>query len=211
MKIKVCGVCNTENMQQLEELPIDFIGFIFYSKSPRFAGNGRMPAEIVKKLPSRIRKTGVFVSESPNIVTALAAEYALDAVQLHGDESPADCLALKQRLPAETTLIKAFPIAGPADFAPTAAYISACDYFLFDTKTTHYGGSGRSFDWSALAAYRAPTPFFLSGGVSATDADRIRQISHPALFGVDLNSRFETAPGVKNITLLQTFIETLHA
>ncbi|MDR2682857.1 MAG: phosphoribosylanthranilate isomerase [Dysgonamonadaceae bacterium] len=208
MKIKVCGMCDAENIRRAGELPIDFMGFIFYPPSPRFAGNGRLQPEALKDLPPAIRKTGVYVSEAPDSLFALTEKYAWDAIQLHGNETPEYCGMVKEKFPG-ITLIKAFPVATADDFSRTLAYETVCDFFLFDSKTAQYGGSGRMFDWKLIDGYPGQTPFFLSGGIAPDDAGRIRPIGHPLLYGVDLNSRFETAPGIKNIRLLQTFIETL--
>jgi phosphoribosylanthranilate isomerase len=208
MKIKVCGMCEAENIRRVGELPVDFMGFIFYPASPRFAGNGRLQPETLKNLPPHIRKTGVFVSEAPDTVAGYVEQYALDAVQLHGSETPAYCRAVKEKFPG-IAVIKAFPVSEPADLDRTKDYTAVCDYFLFDTKTPQHGGSGKQFKWKILEIYPVKTPFFLSGGISPDDADRIKAISHPLCCGVDVNSRFETAPGIKNIDLLRTFITTL--
>jgi phosphoribosylanthranilate isomerase len=127
---------------------------------------------------------------------------------LHGNETPEQVSVLKEKFP-QIAVIKAFSIAIPDDFDRTKDYTSVCDFFLFDTKTPQYGGSGKSFDWKMIEACQEKTPFFLSGGISAEDADKIREIQHPALYGVDLNSRFELSAGIKNVDLLRTFIETL--
>jgi phosphoribosylanthranilate isomerase len=206
MKIKVCGMREAENIRKIGSLPIDYMGFIFYPPSPRFVGNE--PLEALKNLPPTVRKTGVFVSESMDIMSGFVEKCALEALQLHGREAPDDCFRLKKRFP-DLLLIKAFPIATPADFLITQSYTGVCDYFLFDAQTPQYGGSGRPFDWSVLAAYSGATPFFLSGGIGATDAASIQALQHPMLYGVDLNSRFEIRTGIKDVDLLFTFINTL--
>jgi phosphoribosylanthranilate isomerase len=205
MKIKVCGMREPDNIRRVGELPIDYMGFIFYPKSPRYAGN---LAPEIPQLPANIRKTGVFVSESVENISAVVDEWGLNVVQLHGHESPEDCRRLKAAHPA-LEIIKAFSVAEAADFAPTVAYESLCDYFLFDTKTPHYGGSGRAFDWKLLEAYRGQTPFFLSGGISAGDAEAIRNIRHPLFYGLDLNSRFERTAGEKDVEKLQQFLKEM--
>jgi phosphoribosylanthranilate isomerase len=196
-----------ENIRQVGELPIQFMGFIFYPPSPRFADSDALWLAL-KELPPRIRKTGVFVSELLETVLRLAEKYALDAIQLHGKETPEDCFRLKTALP-DRKLIKAFPVSTADDLAATEAYATVCDYFLFDTKTSLRGGSGRQFDWQILESFQGKTPFFLSGGLSPNDADRINAWRHPSLCGIDLNSRFEIRPGIKNVELLRTFINTI--
>ncbi|MDR1526287.1 MAG: phosphoribosylanthranilate isomerase [Dysgonamonadaceae bacterium] len=204
MKIKVCGMTRTDNINELIRLPVDMIGLIFYEKSSRYAGH--LLAEKIRALSPGIRKAGVFVHAPQAEIEDRTKQYDLQAIQLHGNESPDFCKKIKQ---LGITVIKAFPVSEPADFDRTKAYAAACDYFLFDTKTPQYGGSGQPFDWKILDAYRGSTPFFLSGGIAPDDAGRIKAIQHPSFCGVDLNSRFELSPGIKNIDLLRTFIETL--
>jgi phosphoribosylanthranilate isomerase len=207
MKIKVCGMREAGNILRVGAMAIDYLGFVFYPPSPRYAGN-MLSANALRSLPAHIRKTGVFVSESMDTLSVCVERYGLDAIQLHGRETPDDCRRLRERF-LQKEIIKAFSIAGPDDFLLTEDYATVCDYFLFDTRTPHYGGSGRPFDWNLLKTYRGATPFFLSGGIAVSDAERMAGLQHPALFGVDLNSRFESAPGVKDTDLLQTFIHTL--
>ncbi|MDR2804297.1 MAG: phosphoribosylanthranilate isomerase [Dysgonamonadaceae bacterium] len=205
MKIKVCGMTNAENIWELVRLPIDWMGMIFYEPSCRYAGN--LPADAILQTPLRIRKVGVFVNASETEIREKVKRYDLQAVQLHGNESPNVCRRIKEQ---GVIVLKAFAVSDEKDLNDCALYNSeVCDYFLFDTKTPHHGGSGNQFEWQLLESYSGKTPFFLSGGISAADADRIKAIRHPLLCGVDLNSRFETAPGIKNIDLLQTFINAL--
>ena len=208
MKIKICGMRDAENIRKAGELAIDFMGFIFYPPSPRFAGNGLLSAEALKNLPSAIRKTGVFVSENINTLFIYVEKYALDVVQLHGNETPEYCCSIKEKYPS-VNIIKSFSVSEPADFNHTKKYEPICDYFLFDTKTSLHGGSGQQFDWKIIENYRGKTPFFLSGGISANDAGKIKELQHPSFYGIDLNSRFEITAGIKNSNLLQTFIKTL--
>jgi phosphoribosylanthranilate isomerase len=208
MKIKVCGMCDAENVRQVGKLSVDLMGFVFYPPSPRFAGNDRLLPEALRDLPPTVRRAGVFVSELPDVVADRVEACSLDVIQLHGRETPEYCRRMKERFPSKS-IIKAFPIAQPDDFTQTRRYEAACDYLLFDTKTKQYGGSGKQFDWKVIDAYRGRTPFFLSGGISVDDAERIKAIRHPSFYGVDLNSRFELSPGIKNTDLLRIFIETL--
>lgn len=204
MKIKVCGMREPENLAAVGALRPDYIGLIFYSRSLRYAGGAEPTA--LSTLPEEIRKVGVFVNETPETIRRTIERYGLDAVQLHGGESPEFCRELKEYV----EVIKTFPVRSAADFAVCGAYERCCDLFLFDTKTEGYGGSGVAFDWNLLGAYRGGTAFLLSGGIGAEDVAKIRAIGHPRLAGVDLNSRFETEPGVKDVFLLEKFINELN-
>ena len=193
-----------ENIRELSQLPVDYMGLIFYEKSPRYVEN---PAgyEIKELSKSGKKRVGVFVNSERQYILRKIEEYAIDLVQLHGNESPEFCKEINKILP----VIKAFSIAETADFSITAFYEGSCSYFLFDTKTPHYGGSGKKFDWLILDTYKGKTPFLLSGGIACENAGEIRKIKHPQFAGIDLNSKFETKPGLKNISLLQQFIKTL--
>lgn len=206
MKIKVCGMRDLENIENLKELPIDLIGFIFYSRSPRYA----MPldAEVVNSLPATIGKVGVFVNEIPSRMFSYIETYGLKYVQLHGTEDLHYCRFIKKKYP-NIKIIKAFQIETTADFQVLPEYEKVCDYFLFDTKSASYGGSGVKFDWKTLFSYNLNTPFFLSGGISPDDIINIKRIPHPQLYSIDLNSKFETEPGIKDIELLNKFIKEL--
>lgn len=215
MKIKVCGMKEPENITQLLELPVDFIGFIFYEQSPRYAGNPKFESWVNKNKPlfEKVKKVGVFVNAEIERILNAVHDYELDFVQLHGNESPEYCRELKQYWEISTLhhakIIKAFAVDKEFDFQETKAYEGWCAYFLFDTKSPQHGGSGVAFDWSLLQQYTGITPFFLSGGISEDDIAAIRQLKVPALYGVDLNSRFETAPGVKDVEKLKDFMEQL--
>jgi phosphoribosylanthranilate isomerase len=200
-KYKVCGLKSLENIAEIARLPIDMMGLIFYEKSPRYAGN--LPPEALKPLPASIRKVGVFVNASKETILEKVQPYDLQMVQLHGQETPALCSELRA---TGIEVIKAFPVAEAADFQLALNYEAACDYFLFDTKTPQYGGSGKQFDWKILSAYTGKTPFFLSGGIGLEDLETIKHLKHPLLYAIDLNSRFETAPGVKDINKLKQLI-----
>jgi phosphoribosylanthranilate isomerase len=201
MKIKICGMKIPENILAVAALQPDFIGFIFYHKSPRFAE----PLDIatLNALPQSIKKIGVFVNENMENILTFVYKYKLDGVQLHGTELVGMCKELRE---SGLIVIKAFPIAEAYNFKVTKPYEGACDYFLFDTKTDAYGGSGLKFNWKMLDEYKGQTPFLLSGGIAADDAEAILKIEHPKFVGIDLNSKFEIKPGLKNIDLLKTFI-----
>lgn len=188
-----------DNINDLAQLPIDFMGMIFYEKSPRFAGDDLLETSSTKK------RVGVFVDADITNITEKAERYKLDFIQLHGNESAELCGIVSKIKP----VIKAFSIARKEDFEKTKDYENICSFFLFDTKTPNYGGSGQKFDWEILNNYTGNTPFLLSGGISADDAKAIQAIDHPQFRGVDLNSRFETEPGLKDIQLLEKFIKEL--
>ncbi len=203
MNIKVCGITELKQLQQLDGLDIDFAGLIFYKDSPRYAGD-KLPKKEVKKADFDLKKTGVFVN--PEMIDVLDAidDYGLDVVQLHGDESAEMC----EDLGTEVEVIKAFRISGDEDIdALVAPYDAVCDYYLFDTGglKESFGGTGKQFDWSILLRAKIEKPFFLSGGIGVEDAARVKAFKHPDFFGVDVNSRFETAPGVKDMSKVLQF------
>jgi len=197
---------NPYNIRELAQLPIDFMGLIFYTKSPRYIGD--LTPEVLDVLPENIGRVGVFVNEDLQVVVDSINKYRLNYVQLHGNESPEYYLNLKEFSP-EIKIIKAFSIAEASDLEKTDNYENKVDYFLFDTKTPQYGGSGQKFDWSILNDYKGNTPFFLSGGISAEDALLIRKLENNRIVGLDLNSKFEIEPGLKNIELLHRFINEI--
>ena len=206
MITKVCGLCQAENVQAVAETRIQWVGFIFYAPSPRCLLRDPAEAERVRQLITadtfRPKRVGVFVNQSQEEILALAQAYGLDYLQLHGHESPDFCYALQKRGYA---LIKAFSIATAEDLAHTADYAGRVDYFLFDTKCTGYGGSGQRFDWSLLQDYQGETPFLLSGGIRPEMAADLQRFHHPRWAGIDLNSGFESAPGVKQAETLRSF------
>lgn len=204
MKIKVCGMRDRQNIESLVQLPIDYIGFIFYPNSPRYVE----PLEegIIKAIPANIKKTGVFVNAPLNEVLRTAEKYDLQCIQLHGDEIPDYCNSLKEK---GFTVIKAFK-ADPENLTcSTTFYRFACNYFLFDTPTELHGGSGKKFDWEMLKLQKLYLPFFLSGGISVDDAENIKNIEMEGLFAVDINSKFEISPGLKDISKIKEFINRL--
>ncbi len=204
MLIKVCGMRDSANIEQVRHLNPDMIGLIFYARSPRFVGTEPLPHLTASFAPAL--KVGVFVNETVAAVADIAARFRLNAVQLHGNESPTECAALRQ---AGLKVIKAFGISSAADFAQCASYSDCCDMFLFDTRTAGYGGAGVKFDWNILAEYKQDTPFILSGGIGPDDAESIGHLKHPSLVGIDLNSRFETAPALKDVAKLERFISQI--
>ena len=200
--IKVCGMRDADNIRAVEALGIDWLGLIFAPKSSRYV------AERPAYLPTRCKRVGVFVNASLEEVTEHIAAFGLDLVQLHGSESPAYIADLRQA--TSVSVIKVFSIATADDLVQTQAYEGLVDYFLFDTKGQLAGGNGTQFDWSVLSEYRGNTPFLLSGGIGPDDAARVSAFDHPKCIGIDLNSRFETAPALKDITLLKSFLEQIN-
>lgn len=198
MNIKVCGITDMKQLQQLDGLDIEFAGLIFYPESPRYVGD-KLSGKDVKKADFDLRKVGVFVN--PELIDVLDAidEYGLDVVQLHGDESAEMC----DDLSTEVEVIKAFRITGDEDIDELVApYDAVCDYYLFDTGglKESFGGTGQQFDWSILSKAKIEKPFFLSGGIGVEDLARVKAFKHPDLFGVDVNSRFESSPGIKDMS-----------
>lgn len=185
-----------EQVHQLEPL-VDYLGFIFYEKSKRY----------VDETPSvgNAKKVGVFVNATLEEIQNAIASHSLDVIQLHGDETPEFCAQLRSKV----QIIKAFGVGFNFSFHTTTPYEGIADFFLFDTHTAGYGGSGKQFDWTLLSKYRGTTPFILSGGIHPHSVASIRAIRHPKFHGIDLNSGFEFAPANKNVALLSTFIHQI--
>ena len=225
MKLKVCGMKYVDNIQQVADLQPDYLGFIFYEKSKRnFEG-------IIPEFSNSIKKTGVFVNEYIEILISLVEEYRLDAIQLHGDESVEYIVNLKKQLAEnralfieenktikkkknqhyisknEVEVIKVFGIKDEFNFDVLKPYLEVVDYFLFDTKGKERGGNGTKFDWSVLEKYPFEKPFFLSGGIGLKDVDEVQKImkSNLPIYALDINSKFESKPGVKKIEELKEF------
>ena len=196
MKIKVCGLKFAENIEAVSALGPDYVGFVCYAPSPRYSGE--LDTQTVEFIPASISKTAVFVNEDRETISALIGKYGFDAIQLHGNEDAEFCAYFKGKV----KMIKAFGLNEGFDFNVLNDFADSVDLFLFDTKTNIHGGSGKSFDWSLLDSYRLDIPFFLSGGLSLENLDEVKKISHRQFYGVDLNSKFETAPGMKDISKL---------
>lgn len=200
MIVKVCGMREAENIRAVEALGVDWMGFIFWEHSSRYVS--QFPAY----LPEKAKRVGVFVDASHEVINQKVKDFGLDIVQLHGSEPPAYLRDLRTVLGDRIAIVKAFNIATRDDLQLTNAYEGLADYFLFDTKAQLVGGNGTKFDWSVLAHYEGTTPFLLSGGIGPDDANRVRAFSHPQLAGIDLNSRFEVAPAMKNVELIKQFL-----
>jgi phosphoribosylanthranilate isomerase len=206
MKLKVCGMKYQENMIEVTKLQPDYLGFIFYEKSARFF-EGTIP-----NLPKSIKKVGVFVNASVEEICEKVKKYNLDAVQLHGEESPEFCIACHAELveashPIE--IIKVFSIKDDFDFETKKPYEPVCDFFLFDTKGKLPGGNGYAFDWTVLKDYPSTKPFFLSGGIGLEETENVLSFltsdESKYCYAIDVNSKFEIEPGLKNIELLKEF------
>ena len=207
LKIKVCGMRDIKNILSLAELKPDLMGFVFYPASPRFAGETSWQ-DLFSSFPTGIVKTGVFVNASLDNIKAMILRFGLNAVQLHGDESPEICKKLRS---LGVKVIKAFRIDENTDFSKMKDYVSCSNWFLFDKATELHGGSGESFNWKLLEKYNLLHPFFLSGGIDLEDAVQILSINHPSLDGVDINSKFEIEPGVKDIEKVRKFMEKIRS
>jgi phosphoribosylanthranilate isomerase len=200
-EIKVCGMRDSSNNRELLSLKPDYMGIIFYEKSPRY---------IAQKpdvdLETSTKKVGVFVNASERTINEKRIHFGLDIIQLHGDESPELCFILKQ---SGAMVMKVFRVDEDFDFQQTRLYQDYCDYFLFDTQTKAFGGSGKKFDWRLLEKYNNARPIFLSGGIGPDDVDEIKKVKGLNLKAIDINSKFETEPGLKDINKLSKFIKEI--
>lgn len=194
LKIKVCGTRDIANIEAIANLPIDYIGFIFYAQSSRFVTD-----QLTINIPSSIQKVGVFVNATAADIKDKIKQYDLQVVQLHGDESADFCRQI-QDLGVKT--FKAFGMDDDFDWNSIQAYESAVDYFLFDTKSKAYGGTGQTFNWDKLRENPYAKPYLLSGGISVENIREAATFNDERLYGLDLNSKFESAPALKNIDLL---------
>jgi phosphoribosylanthranilate isomerase len=206
MKIKICGMKYPDNILEVGSLLPDYMGFIFWEKSARYF-DGQLP-----NLPQSIKKTGVFVNASQEEIGSKVTQYDLQAVQLHGHESVAFCKELKEHFGNAIEIIKVFSVDSAFDFDQLKPFETFCDYFLFDTKGKLPGGNGTTFDWKVLENYSSKKPFFLSGGIGVNEIDLVNEILKTDLpiFAIDLNSKFEIEPGLKNTKLLSSFKQKIN-
>lgn len=223
MIIKVCGMKDGENIRQVAALGVDWIGMIFWDRSPRNVTMIPTHAGIIpdraslsfakNDTESKTKLVGVFVDEMPQNIITRVVNFNLDIIQLHGHETPTVIKNLRSTLDPDIhpgiQIAKAISVNNIDEIEQYKQYEDCVDYFLFDTKCKTVGGSGQQFDWSILQAYHGKKPFLLSGGIGPDDAERIRSFSHPMFAGIDLNSRFETAPGHKNVEVLKQFLAQL--
>jgi len=203
--LKVCGMREPHNIDEIVRLQPQWLGFIFYPKSARYVGSA-LDIDYMDSLPAAIKKVGVFVNEAAETIRDVVERHNLQAVQLHGEESPAVCQKLKA---AGLIVLKAFSVDDTFDFDRLLPYEGTCDYYLFDTKGPQYGGNGTTFNWDILKKYAGNTPFFLSGGISPEHASEIKKLDLPLLAGLDINSRFELRPGLKDIPKVTAFIKEI--
>jgi phosphoribosylanthranilate isomerase len=209
MKIKVCGMRNTENIKELIKLQPDFIGFIFHENSSR-----NVTEKLSINISEKINKVGVFVDESEEFIQTKIQNYGLNSVQLHGSESSQFCEKIRNSplgrgLRGGLKVIKAFNIHADFNFESLKEYEPYCDYFLFDAFGKKAGGNGVTFNWDLLSKYKGETPFLLSGGIDETMIEQIKNFKHPRFAGVDINSKFETADAYKNINKIKLFKDEL--
>jgi len=205
MKLKVCGMTDVDQIRSLAKLGVDFAGMIFYKKSPRYVEGKILPSEL-QVISDRIKLTGVFVDEDLNFIKLKIKEYHLKAVQLCGSETPELCRELKEY----AEVIKVVHVgSGEITQEQISNYAGETDFFLFDTQSEKYGGTGKKFDWNSLSATEISRPFFLSGGISIDDVGSINSFAHDNFIGIDINSRFEIGPGIKDINQIKNFISQL--
>lgn len=217
--IKVCGMREPENILAVKALGINMIGFVFYNKSPRYVRSIDVHAGVISNmakgmltngLSNDVKTVGVFVDEMPQTVITHVCNYKLDYIQLHGNESATYIDNLKRALVPDllpdVKIIKALSIREADDIKRWREYQGHVDMLVFDTKCKCVGGSGEQFDWNILQHYDGDIPFLLSGGIDPNDAEQVKKFQHPMCIGVDLNSRFEDAPALKNVEKLREFI-----
>lgn len=206
MKIKVCGITEYKQLQKLDEIGVDYAGFIFHPASPRYIRN-KEDVEMIGNFSGNISKTGVFLDETEDVVLDCITDFGLNVVQLHGNESPEYCSRMKKMV----QVIKVFGVRKGSIFSPEDlnAYADACDYFLFDTHSENLsGGTGKKFNWELLRDV-VRKPFFLSGGIAPEDVEELLHFEHPYLLGVDINSRFEITPGIKDMKKVASFVQQI--
>ncbi len=204
MKLKVCGITERCDIPEIVGLNPDFLGFIFYSASPRSIVS-QIETFPFNLIPNHINKVAVFVNESTAVIAKIAERYGFNYIQLHGNEKPEQCKEIQKF----ASVINAFGISNTLPFN-IDYYQDYCNYFLFDTKGEKHGGNGLAFNHNVLSDYKLSVPFFLSGGIDPNDADYLNQLRHPMLYAVDINSRFETAPGIKDISKIKQFTKDLN-
>lgn len=207
LKIKICGLKHAENILEIAKYPINYFGFIFYQPSKRYILHQHSLEELrilVEELSlQKIVPIAVFVDEKIEEMCRICQSVGISHIQLHGNETPQTCASLRDK---GYIIIKAFGIDTSFNFEITSQYKNDCDYFLFDTKTPQYGGSGIPFDWEILKGYHVEKPFFLSGGIGLDELPSVLKISHPQLYALDLNSKLEIEPGLKNIELVKNAV-----
>ena len=191
-----------DNIRAISKTGITWMGMIFWPKSSRYVSD----LSAADAIPDGITSVGVFVNQPNEEIVRIANRCRLNIIQLHGSESVADIKALRKMLPEDTKVMKAISVSEANDVKKADSYADVVDFLLFDTKCQTVGGSGKQFDWSVLDGYNGDLPFLLSGGIGPDDAERLASFHHPKMIGIDLNSRFELAPGLKDAAALDSFI-----
>lgn len=209
MRIKVCGMTDANQVHKLDELGVEFCGFIFYPKSPRFIFR-HCAAEDIKKIKGKINKVGVFVNAGFEEVVRIVDDCGLYLVQLHGDETPREC----EKISSYITTIKAFRLTDDDNILwKVKDYQDVVDMYLFDTEGVGYGGTGKKFNWEKLRGLNLKKPFFLSGGIQPGDVQSLKQFANDPvakdLFAIDINSKFEIAPGLKSMDMVRAFVHQI--
>jgi phosphoribosylanthranilate isomerase len=208
MRVKVCGMTQPEQVSKLAAMGVSFAGFIFYPKSPRYVFKNMTTNQIRKE--NSINKVGVFVNATIEEVLHMVDECRLHMVQLHGDESPKFC----EKISDYVSVVKAFRLSDNDSVEwMTRPYMDVCDMFMFDTLGAGYGGTGKKFDWTVLKNTSIGKPYFLSGGIEPGDEERLKEFTAEpaakALFSFDINSKFESSPGVKDMEKVKAFCKNL--
>ena len=205
MRLKVCGITDIQQLNALDAMKVDLAGFIFYPHSPRFVLH-HLSASKIAASSVEVKKVGVFVNAGYDEIMQQVSAYKLDYIQLHGEETP----ELTVQLSKAIKTIKTFRIASEDDFADLSDYQDATDLFLFDTRAIEHGGTGKKFDWQLLLEQKIQKPFLLSGGIGMEDVEALHAFRmHPhasTLYGIDVNSRFEISPGIKDMQQIRAFI-----
>ncbi len=209
MRVKVCGMTDMDQVRQLDEIGVEFCGFIFYPKSPRYVFK-HVPATEIKKIKGHINKVGVFVNAYADDILKTVDDCGLYLVQLHGDETPREC----EKISSYVTTVKAFRLSESDNILwKIKDYQDVVDMFLFDTEGAGYGGTGKKFNWEVLKGLNIRKPFFLSGGIQPDDTDKLKLFAQDAvakdLFAVDVNSRFEITHGIKDVQKIKNFVTDL--
>jgi phosphoribosylanthranilate isomerase len=193
IKLKVCGMKEDQNIREVGLLAPDFMGFIFYEKSPRFVGHDfKIPDQ-----PRSVKRVGVFVNASTEVILEKAHDHQLEFIQLHGQEPVEQCQELTRN---KLKILKAFAVDDEMDFSLTKPYRDCCDFFLFDTKGKYFGGNAQAFNWNVLKRYDQQTPFFLSGGIGPENVVHVKELKDMNLHAIDINSGVEVRPGLKDVT-----------
>jgi phosphoribosylanthranilate isomerase len=206
IKLKVCGMRESENIRQVAALLPDYMGFIFYKPSKRYAGDV-LDKSVLDSIPASIIKTAVFVNETYDEIMRITGHYGLTAVQLHGTETPDLCERIKKQ---GLQVIKVIHVGQTIDEEELNRYEEHCDYFLFDTADAAWGGTGRAFDWTVLDTYHSPKAFFLSGGIDVDHLPLPARVVAKPLWALDINSRFEISPGLKDVEKIKRFKEKIN-